>query len=216
MDHAMGKITLADSIELSAEAVTLRGEASVLVDELTLTVRGGEMLGITGPSGSGKTLLLLAMAGLAAPESGRLRLNGRPVSLWRDVALGLVLQNLHLMPMLTAHETVALPLQSRGLAREETAERADRTLALLGLADHGGQLVQELSGGQRQRVAIARALACTPDFFLADEPTTALDPRWAAEVLSQLQAVAERGAVVIIASSDADVLARCGQIVTLG
>jgi putative ABC transport system ATP-binding protein len=201
--------------DFTAESLTLNGAESVLVSDLSMTARAGEVVGITGPSGSGKTSLLLALGGLTDPDAGRLRLGDRPVRLWRDSAFALVLQNLHLLATLTAHEIVAVPLQARGLAATEVRRRADEALAAVGLADHTHQLIGELSGGQRQRVAVARALAPAADLILADEPTAALDPHWRSVVLDLFWEQARSGAIVIIASSDPELIARCNQVVTL-
>lgn len=207
---------MTEGFELRADALTVRGEESVLVSDLSLVVRSGEIVGIAGPSGSGKSSLLEALGGLRTLAAGRLLLNGAPVSLWRHAAVALILQHLGLLPVLSAHETVALPLQARGLPRVEVAERADRVLAALGLGEHGRQLINELSGGQRQRVAVARALAGRPDVILADEPASALDPHWRSVVLAQLAAEASRGAIVIVASADPEAIGICGQVITLG
>jgi putative ABC transport system ATP-binding protein len=209
-------MTMSEAREFSVEGLTLGGEGGMLVHDLSLSARAGEVVGITGPSGSGKTSVLLALGGLAAPDAGQVRLGGEPVALWRDAGLGLVLQNLHLLATLTAHETVSLPMQARGVARGEVTERTDRTLAAVGLGDHGGQLIEELSGGQRQRVAVARALAGQPDLILADEPTSALDPHWRSVVLDQLIGAARAGAIVIIASGDPELIERCDRVITLG
>jgi ABC-type lipoprotein export system ATPase subunit len=206
---------MAETLVLTADAVTLSAGDHLLIRDVSLTAHGGQVGAITGPSGSGKTSLLHVLGGLAEPDSGQIRLNGRPVSLWRDGALGLVLQNLHLMAMLTAHETVAVPLQAGGLARAEVAQQADRALGELGLADQAHQLIGELSGGQRQRVAVARALAGEPDLILADEPTAALDPHWREVVIERLQAGARAGAIVVIASSDPDLVGRCDPVIRL-
>jgi putative ABC transport system ATP-binding protein len=202
--------------ELRAEAFTIRSGESVLVEGLSLAADAGQVVGVTGRSGVGKTSLVYALAGLIAPAAGRLLVDGRESVLWRDVALGLILQNLGVAPVLSAHETVGLPLQARGWSRAEVASVTRAELESLGLADHGGQLIDELSGGQRQRVAVARALAGAPDVILADEPTAALDPHWRAVVLSQLADHASRGAIVLIASSDGEVLKACDNVITLG
>jgi putative ABC transport system ATP-binding protein len=130
--------------------------------------------------------------------------------------MGLIFQNLCLVPTLSAEETVALPLQARGISRSEVSERALGALEALGLGDHQAQLVRHLSGGQRQRVAVARALAGNPDVILADEPTSALDPHWCQVVLDLLVAEAGRGAAVVLASSDDEVTDICDVLVTLG
>jgi putative ABC transport system ATP-binding protein len=119
------------------------------------------------------------------------------------------------VPLLTAQETVALPLQAKGVPRADVAERSAAALSVVGLAEHTVQLVGDLSGGQRQRVAVARAVASRPDAILAHEPTSALDPHWRQVVLDLLTAEARRGAVVVIASSDTEVISVCDRLITL-
>ncbi|MGI8713391.1 MAG: ABC transporter ATP-binding protein [Solirubrobacteraceae bacterium] len=196
------------------EAVTVRNAESVLVSELSLSVGCGEVLGITGPSGSGKSSLIHVLAGLTAPSGGRLLLGNRPVALRSGTAMGLILQHHHLPGMLTAHEAVSLPLQARRVDRSEVAERSDRMLVALGLGDQAHQLIWELSGGQRQRVAVARALAGDPELIVADEPTAGLDPDSHATVVDHLLAAARAGAIVIIASSDPELIDSCTRVVT--
>lgn len=207
---------MSDAVQLRAEGLTIRGESSVLVQDLSLTPEPGCMLALTGPSGSGKSSLLHVLAGLAVPATGRVLLGGSPATPWRDPRVALVLQNLLLVPVLTAYETVTVPLLTRGIAPAEISARARSTLTTLGLGDHLAQLVGDLSGGQRQRVAVARALAARPAVLLADEPASALDPQWRAVVFDQLSAEASRGASVILATSDPDALARCDQVLMLG
>lgn len=202
--------------EMTVEGLTVEGGGATVIRDFDLHANGGTVLGLTGPSASGKTTLLLALGGLAPASSGRLLLDGRSVVLWRDASLGLILQNLALVPLLSAQETVALPLQAKGIARSEVAERSAAALAALGLADHTAQLVGQLSGGQRQRVAIARALAAAPDVILADEPTSALDEHWRGVVLDLLVAEAKRGALVVLASSDPEVTVVCDELIRLG
>jgi putative ABC transport system ATP-binding protein len=202
--------------ELRGEQLEVRGGDEVILFGLDVVARAGRSLAIRGPSASGKTSLLYALGGLAPLAGGRLEIDGRPAVPWRDARTGIVMQNLCLVPMLSAAETVALPLQSEGAAsRAEIIARALGALERLGLADHASQLVGTLSGGQRQRVAVARALASDPDLILADEPTSALDEHWRAVVLSELRAQAQRGAIVIIASGDESVAANCDEVLWL-
>ncbi|MGH2914691.1 MAG: ABC transporter ATP-binding protein [Solirubrobacteraceae bacterium] len=201
--------------EICGEDLTIAAGETIILQGLNVRARAGEILAIDGPSASGKTSLLYALAGLTTPAEGRVSIDGRPVSFARATATGTVLQNLCLVPTLTAQETVALPLQSRALPRVEVARRALHTLDLLGLADHAAQLVSTLSGGQRQRVAVARTLAAEPELILADEPTSALDAHWRDVVLDQLRAQARRGAIVIVASGDSDVTSACDRVLTL-
>jgi putative ABC transport system ATP-binding protein len=201
--------------EMRAEGITLLGGETVVVRDLDLHARAGQVIGVTGPSGSGKTTVLYALGGLIPTAGGRLLVDGRSVVPWRDASVGLILQNLCLVPLLSAHETVALPLQASGTPRTEVAQRALAALEALGLADHTAQLVGDLSGGQRQRVAVARTLASRNDVVLADEPTSALDPHWRRVVLDLLMKEANRGAIVVVASSDAEVTSICDEIVSL-
>jgi putative ABC transport system ATP-binding protein len=195
--------------------VTIRIDDTVLISDLSLSIGCGDVLAITGPSGTGKSSLIHVLAGLAAADSGRVLHQGRPVASHGDGALGLILQNHHLPGMLSAHEVVSLPLQARGLNRPEVAERSDRVLVALGLSDQAHQLVWELSGGQRQRVAVARALAGDPELILADEPVAGLDPGSRTAVVDRLLDAARAGAIVIIASSDPELIANCTRVVRL-
>jgi putative ABC transport system ATP-binding protein len=201
---------------ITAKGLSLEGAGAAVLEDIDLSAHAGQMLGITGPSGSGKTTLLYVVGGLLPATRGELLVDARPLVLWREASVGLVFQNLCLVPLLTAQETVALPLQAAGLSKPEVADRSFAALSALGLADHAAQLVGDLSGGQRQRVAVARALASRPDAILADEPTSALDAHWRQAVLDLLVAEARRGRIVVVASNDAEVIATCDAVISLG
>ena len=196
------------------EDLTVRDPDTVFVSDLSISLGSGEVLGITGASGTGKSSLIYVLAGLAAPDSGRVHYDDRPVAPG-GAALGLILQHHHLPGMLTAHEAVSLPLQARGVNRPEVTERSDRILLALGLGDQAHQLIWELSGGQRQRVAVARALADDPELIVADEPTAGLDAGSRTVVLNHLIEAARAGAIVIMASGDAELIDNCTRVVTL-
>jgi putative ABC transport system ATP-binding protein len=200
--------------ELRASALGVDVEGRVLLNDVNLVVTSGEMLVITGPSGSGKTTLALALAGALEPHRGQVTLGGAPLSMLKGFGErpALVTQDFGLVPVLTAFETVGLPLQARALEGEEIRERTNRWLDALGLEACAGRPVAELSGGQRQRVAIARALAKASGALVMDEPTAELDPTNRALLLSLLEIELARGAAVVVVSHEADVIERADTI----
>ena len=187
--------------ELRASSLGVDVEGRVLLHDVNLVVSKGEMLVITGPSGSGKTTLALALAGIIEPDRGEVTLGGTRLSLVQGFGdrPALVSQDFGLVPVLTAFETVGLPLQARSLQREEIRERANRSLDALGLEACAARPVAELSGGQRQRVAIARALAKDAAVLVMDEPTAELDPTNRALLLSLLDVELDRGVAIVVA-----------------
>ena len=176
----------------------LRGRArppGMLHVELDVEVADGEVLAVLGPNGAGKSTLLRVLAGLLAPDGGRVEVDGEP---WDDVAagvhlpphrrrLGMVFQDHLLFPHLSVADNVAFGLRTRGAGRREARAVAAEWLARVELADLGGRRPGELSGGQAQRVALARALAGEPALLLLDEPLSALDARTRLTVRAELR-----------------------------
>jgi putative ABC transport system ATP-binding protein len=187
---------------LSARGLVLELAGRRVLDGVDLEAWPGEVLAVAGPSGSGKSTLLAVLAGLVAPDAGTVAYADG------DERPALVLQGLALVPVLTAAENVEVPLQvsEPPLGRDEVLDRAGEALVRVGLGDRGASLVEHLSGGQRQRVAIARALVVRPGVLLVDEPTSALDAASRTLVLSALRHEASRGAAVVVATHDAEVL----------
>lgn len=204
--------------ELVGSALQYRIGERLIVDDVSVRAVAGQLLAVRGPSGAGKSTLLALLGGLIAPADGTVTLDGSPVVVG-DLALrrrvGLVLQGYGLVTALTARENVAITLQARAIDRGEVRSRTAESLADVGLADVADHLVEDLSGGQMQRVAIARALVVRPDVLLADEPTGELDADNRAKMIDLLEAAARRGAIVIVASHDPDVVERCDAVVTL-
>ncbi len=176
-----------------------------------LTVEPGQLVVLTGRSGAGKTTLLHLVAGLRRADRGSVTVDGLDVTgasepqlvSLRRRTVGVIHQDLALLPLLTAEENVGLPLR---LARTSPAERDAVVAGLLadvGLASHARQRPDEMSGGQQQRVAIARALAIRPAVLLADEPTAQLDSETGAAVMDLLRTlVADAGTTAIVATHD--------------
>ena len=159
--------------------------------QLSHTFRAGEFVAIMGESGVGKSTLLNLIAGLDAPDSGQVIVDGTPMAaldddaatLLRRTRMGFIFQAFHVLPHLTLRQNVALPL----LLNRAPGERAEEMLAAVGLAGRGGDFPRQLSGGELQRVAIARALVHRPALLLADEPTGNLDPETAEGILTLLR-----------------------------
>jgi putative ABC transport system ATP-binding protein len=198
--------------ELRAEGLGVDAGGRAVLDGIDLVATAGRSIALAGPSGAGKTLLLRALAGHLPLQRGRVLLNGAPLG--GASRFGLILQNHGLASGLTAEENIALPLQARGLDKDDIAARCVEALQAVDLGGAGRRLVDELSGGQRQRVGVARALAGRPDVMLADEPTTELDPANRALVLSLLlDRSAQR--IVLIAANDPEITESCDQVVRL-
>jgi putative ABC transport system ATP-binding protein len=162
------------------------------------------------------------MAGLDAPTTGRIVLDGTAITALGEEALarlrgakiGIVFQFFHLLPSLTAYENVLVPLEIAGAAN--AAVRARTLLDLVGLRDRGHHHPSQLSGGEQQRVAIARALANDPPILLADEPTGNLDSVTGRQVIDLLMRVnRERGCTLVLVTHDADLAALADDVLVL-
>ena len=192
------------------------GEPLVVLSGAALSLAAGETLAITGQSGSGKSTLMALLAGLDRPDSGRILVAGRDLvgmaeaelTRFRAGNIGIVFQQFHLMPHLSAEENVSLPLELLG--RPCLPEAIDALLDRVGLSSRRRHLPGQLSGGECQRVAIARALAVAPDLLLADEPTGNLDVATGRSVADLLFQLAERERMTMIVVTHNEELAeRC-------
>nr|WP_244633664.1 glutamine ABC transporter ATP-binding protein GlnQ [Erwinia persicina] len=177
--------------------------------DIDLKINQGEVVVIIGPSGSGKSTLLRCINKLEEITSGELIVDGKKVNdpkvddrLIRQEA-GMVFQQFHLFPQMSALDNVAFgPIRVRGAKKEEAQRLARELLGKVGLAERANHFPSELSGGQQQRVAIARALAVKPKMMLFDEPTSALDPELRHEVLKVMQDLAEEGMTMVIVTHE--------------
>ncbi|OBI16920.1 nitrate ABC transporter ATP-binding protein [Mycobacterium sp. E2327] len=161
-------------MSLELDRVRLSYTGSPVIDELSLTVRPGEILVLTGPSGCGKSTVLRALAGLLAPGDGRVLADGAPVTATSGDR-GMVFQDNALLPWRTVRSNIELALRLRGEPRATRRAAAERWIDELGLTGFGNYLPKSLSGGMRQRVQLARGLAGAPRAVMMDEPFGALD-----------------------------------------
>lgn len=175
------------------------------VEDVNLSFDAGEFVTFLGPSGSGKSTTLMMIAGFTLPSSGDIRVNAR--SIVADPVhkrnIGMVFQNYALFPHLSVAQNVAFPLEMRGVARSEIAERVKRGLAAVRLEQLADRRPAQLSGGQQQRVALARALIFEPPILLLDEPLGALDAKLREEMKFELKQLhANIGATIIFVTHD--------------
>jgi len=173
------------------------GTLSVL-DSLSLTVGGGEIVALIGPNGSGKSTLLRVIAGLLAPDAGQVTLDGAPLT-GPDPRIGLVFQEPRLLPWRSAADNITYPLELAGWTPDRRRERLEALTDLVAL-DRSvlGNRPSELSGGQAQRVALARSLALEPGVLLLDEPFSALDALSRERFDLELLALWQRAAPTIL------------------
>ncbi len=146
----------------------------VVLDDVNVRLKTGEIVGLLGRSGSGKSTLLRIVAGLLHPTAGEVLWRGKPVQ-GPTPGVAMVFQSFALFPWLTVQENVELGLEAQGIPRAERDHRAEEAIDLIGLGGFESAYPKELSGGMRQRVGLARALVVHPDLLLMDEPFSALD-----------------------------------------
>jgi NitT/TauT family transport system ATP-binding protein len=146
----------------------------VVLDNVDVTIKSGEIVGLLGRSGSGKSTLLRIVAGLLRPTAGEVVWRGAPLKGPAE-GVAMVFQSFALFPWLTVQENVELGLEAQGVARAEREKRAEEAIDLIGLGGYERAYPKEMSGGMRQRVGLARALVVHPDLLLMDEPFSALD-----------------------------------------
>ena len=197
-----------------SKTVASGGRPLTILHPLTLTIPKGQFVAIVGPSGSGKSTLLGLIAGLDAPTAGHVLIEGVDITALdedslarlRGEKIGFVFQFFHLIPSLTAHENIAVPMEIAGIA--DARRRTDALLEEVGLQGRSHHYPSQLSGGEQQRVALARALANDPPIVLADEPTGNLDSTNGRHIMELLQTVHDRrGSTIVLVTHDADLAA---------
>jgi putative ABC transport system ATP-binding protein len=185
-----------------------------ILHPLDYSIASGQFVAIVGPSGSGKSTLLGLLAGLDAPSTGQILIDGTDITALgedrlaklRGEKIGFVFQFFHLVPSLTAVENISVPMEIVG--RRDAMARARQLIGEVGLADRAHHYPSQLSGGEQQRIAIARALANDPPIVLADEPTGNLDSATGRIVLDLLLNVRRtRAATLVLVTHDAELAA---------
>ncbi|WP_445679632.1 ABC transporter ATP-binding protein [Radicibacter daui] len=189
---------------------------------IDLEVEAGETVSIVGPSGSGKSTLMMVIGGLERASSGSIEIAGQPLgglgedalALLRRDHIGIVFQDFHLVPTMTALENVALPLELAGA--DDAFARAEAELKAVGLGHRLTHYPAQLSGGEQQRVALARAAAPRPSLLLADEPTGNLDGSTGHIIIELLfERARSSGSTLVLITHDPQLAERCGRQIAM-
>jgi polar amino acid transport system ATP-binding protein len=193
---------------LELKLVSKQFGPNLVLDQVSLSVRAGEVIVILGPSGCGKSTLLRTLNGLEPIQGGEIRFDGALLdgaTDWQRVRqrIGMVFQSYHLFPNLTVLENVLLgPVQVQKRERAEALLQAEQLLTRIGLWERRHDYPRQLSGGQQQRIAIVRALCMNPQVMLFDEVTAALDPEMVQEVLEVIRDLAGSGMTLLIVTHE--------------
>ena len=197
-------------------------EDLTILDDVSLEIPDGEFVAIVGASGSGKSTMLGLIAGLDAPTSGQILIDGADITKMseddlaslRSEKIGFVFQSFHLIPSLTAFENVLIPMEIVGA--KDARPRAEKLLADVALTNRGHHFPTELSGGEQQRIAIARAFANNPKILLADEPTGNLDSRNGAHIFDLMTTMHdENQTTLVLVTHDAELASRAHREIRL-
>jgi putative ABC transport system ATP-binding protein len=197
-------------------------ESLTILHSLDLVIPDGQFVAVVGPSGSGKSTLLGLIAGLDAPTSGRILIDGHVINEMSEDALaelrgrkvGFVFQSFHLIPSLTALENILVPMEIAGIRDAEN--RAQQLLKDVDLVARAHHYPSQLSGGERQRVAIARAFSNEPTIILADEPTGNLDSRNGRHVFDlMVEMNRRRGITLLLVTHDHELAQEAARTISL-
>ena len=195
--------------KISVQNLVKKYGNNTVLNDISISIKEGDVVCIIGPSGSGKSTFLRCLNKLEEPTSGDIVIDGAHLmDKNTDINLvcqhiGMVFQHFNLFPHLTVLENIILaPMDVKKASRDEAEKNAIRLLDMVGLADKKDMKPDNLSGGQKQRVAIARALAMNPDIMLFDEPTSALDPEMVGDVLNVMKDLAKQGMTMVIVTHE--------------
>ena len=191
------------------------------LDDVSVTIRDGEIYGIVGQSGAGKSTLVRCINMLEPPTTGEVLINGKDMMKLSKAELrserkgiGMIFQHFNLLSSRTVAGNIAFPLELANVPKAEQKKRIDDILEMVGLTEYKDKYPAQLSGGQKQRVAIARALITKPEIILADEPTGALDSKTSVEVMQLLAKLnKEEGVTTIVVTHESGVANQTNKIV---
>lgn len=209
--------TIINLINVELTLTSNAGEVNILRG-INLVIKSGETIGVVGPSGSGKTSMLMVIAGLEKVSGGDITIADHALktmsedklALFRQSHVGIVFQDFHLVPTMTALENAAMPLEFAG--RDDAFERARNELEAVGLGHRLDHYPGQLSGGEQQRVALARAFAPEPSILLADEPTGNLDGETGHRIMDLLFNLKERcNTTMVLVTHQPELAMRCSR-----
>jgi putative ABC transport system ATP-binding protein len=209
--------TIINLINVELTLTSNAGEVNILRG-INLVIKPGETIGVVGPSGSGKTSMLMVIAGLEKVSGGDITIAGHALNtmsedklaLFRQSHVGIVFQDFHLVPTMTALENAAMPLEFA--SRDDAFERARAELEAVGLGHRLDHYPGQLSGGEQQRVALARAFAPEPSILLADEPTGNLDGETGHRIMDLLFSLKERcNTTMVLVTHQPELAMRCSR-----
>ena len=220
------KIAIDDNLAIQLENVklslpSLAGEVHILRG-INLAVKNGESIGVVGPSGGGKSSMMMVIAGLERVTSGTVKTasfnlsnyNEDKLAEFRRDNVGIVFQNFHLIPTMSAIENICIPMEFAGFDNHH--ERARQLLEKVGLENRASHYPEQLSGGEQQRVALARAFATKPAILLADEPTGNLDQKTGKKVMDLIfELHSDSNTTMLLISHDPVLANRCDRIISL-
>lgn len=195
--------------KISVENLVKKFGDNTVLNDITTSIKEGEVVCVIGPSGSGKSTFLRCLNRLEEATSGQIIIDGEHLTDKNTNInqirqhIGMVFQHFNLFPHLSVLENIMLaPLDVKGENKQEVKKRAGELLETVGLSEKRDVYPESLSGGQKQRVAIARALAMNPDIMLFDEPTSALDPEMVGDVLKVMKKLADQGMTMVIVTHE--------------
>ena len=211
--------------KIELKNITVRYDKNIVLENFSLTVEPGQILGIVGPSGCGKTTVVRAICGFLNPQEGTVSINGdvmydraKRINVSPEKRnVGVVFQDYAVWPHLTVYENAAYPLKKHGVPKAEIQPQVEEALRLVNMSSYHNYMPSQLSGGQQQRVAIARALTSSKDLLIMDEPITNLDAKLREQMLVEIRMLQEQlGTTIIYITHDQEAAMQlCDKIVIM-